>query len=129
MNTKEKHTHPSILIVEDEPLISMSLKKLLEKKGALVSTESSGKSAIDLILSQHYDRIVCDLMLQDISGFDVIEEAKQRYSIGEISDKFIIITAYSSSQVLEKADKYQCIVLSKPFEDLTDALNIIMDIK
>jgi CheY-like chemotaxis protein len=117
-----------ILLIEDEPLIQKSLKKLLEKKGAIVTVESRGREAIDLILTHQFDRIICDLMLQDISGFDVIEEAKGRYNSIEISKLFIIITAYSSPHVIEKANKYGCLLISKPFDDIDTALSIFLTI-
>ena len=115
-----------ILLIEDEPLIQKSLKKLLEKKGASVTVESRGRDAIGLIQNLEFDRIICDLMLQDISGFDVIEEAKARYTMAEISTLFIIITAYSSPHVIEKASQYGCMLLSKPFENIDEALNIFL---
>ena len=112
-----------ILIVEDETLIARSLKKLLERRGCDVTWESSGNKAIETIATTEFDRIISDLMLQDISGFDVIEESKKKYDIGEIGEKFIIITAYSSPQVLSKAASYGCLVLTKPFENLNDAID------
>jgi CheY-like chemotaxis protein len=115
-----------ILLIEDEPLIQKSLKKLLEKKGVEVVVESRGREAIQLILTQQFDRIICDLMLQDISGFDVIEEAKGRFTMAEISKLFIIITAYSSPHVIEKATQYGCRLLSKPFENIDEALMIFL---
>ncbi len=113
----------NILLIEDEPLIQRSLKKLLERKGANVVVESNGRSAIELILKSNFDRIICDLMLQDISGFDVIEDSKKIYSLNEISKLFIIITAYSSPQVLEKAQNYGCIVISKPFMNIEETID------
>lgn len=115
-----------ILLIEDEPLIQKSLQKLLEKRGAKVCVESTGKAAIEKILKNEYDTIICDLMLQDITGFDVIEESKKRYSLTEIAVKFIIITAYTSDQTLHKAGNYGCRVLGKPFDNINDALNIFM---
>lgn len=115
-----------ILLVEDEPLIQKSLKRLLEKRGVEVTVESRGREAIQLILSQQFDRIICDLMLQDISGFDVIEESKARFTMSEISKLFIIITAYSSPHVIEKAQQYGCLLLSKPFENIDEALTIFL---
>lgn len=115
-----------ILIIEDEILIQQSLKKLLEKKGAVVSCTANGKNAIDMILSENFDKIVCDLMLQDISGFDVLEESKKKYSLDQIQHKFIIITAYSSEQVKNKAQDYGCVILNKPFADIQQALNIMI---
>jgi CheY-like chemotaxis protein len=116
-----------ILVIEDEILIQQSLKKLLEKMGAVVSVESRGTEALTLIKSENFDRIVCDLMLQDITGFDIIEESKSLYSNTEISKKFIIITAYSSEQVLTKAHEYGCIVLNKPFNNMKLALDTMIN--
>lgn len=115
-----------ILLVEDELLIQKSLKKLLEKRGAQVDVESSGKEAIEQLKKHDYDRIICDLMLQDISGFDVIEESKLKLQAPQIATKFVIITAYCSDQVLEKARRYGCQVLSKPFDDMNKALDIFL---
>jgi CheY-like chemotaxis protein len=112
-----------ILIIEDEILIQQSLKKFLEKFKASVTTTASGNEAVTLIKQNSYDRIVCDLMLQDITGFDIIEESKAKYSLKEISKLFVIMTAYPSGQVLSKAKEYNCILLNKPFK------NIIEDIK
>ncbi len=116
----------NILLIEDEPLIQKSLQKILEKKGAKVSVESSGKSAINTIMANDFDRIICDLMLQDTTGFDVIEESKKKYSLADISKIFIIITAYSSPQVHEKASNYGCKIISKPFEDMDKAIEAFL---
>lgn len=116
-----------ILIIEDEILIQQSLKKLLERKGFNVDVSASGKLAIDMILNQNYDRIVCDLMLQDISGFDVIEESKKKYTADDISQKFVIMTAYNSPQVLTRANSYQCKLLNKPFDNLDEAMRLMTE--
>ena len=116
-----------ILIIEDEILIQQSLKKLFERRGMKVDVSASGKIAIDMILSRDFDRIICDLMLQDISGFDVIEESKKKYSAQEISEKFVIMTAYNSPQVLTRANSYQCKLLNKPFDNLDEALRLMTE--
>jgi CheY-like chemotaxis protein len=113
-----------ILIIEDEILIQQSLKKLLTRRGCEVLTASSGNEALNLIFSHKFDRIVCDLMLQDITGFDIIEESKKIFDDSKIQECFIIMTAYSSEQVLSKAHEYGCLVLNKPF-NLEQALEVI----
>ncbi len=115
-----------ILLIEDEKLIQMSLKMILEKNGAQVDTSSDGKSAIRLLQANEYDRIICDLMLQDISGFDILEEAKKKYSIKQISDKFIIITAYSSPQITERVKAWGCLLIPKPFDDMNNVINTFL---
>jgi len=114
------------LIVEDEILIQQSLKKLLEKKGHLVDVTSMGIDAINFIKVNDYDKIICDLMLKDITGFDIIEDSKNKYSSLEIAKKFIIITAYSSPQVLEHASKYNCLLINKPFNNLLETIEIFI---
>lgn len=118
-----------VLLVEDEPLIQKSLKRLLEKRGAQVNAVSTGNEAITSIMQEEYDRIICDLMLQDITGFDVIEESKKKYGREEIARKFVIITAYSSTQVHDKAASYGCRVIGKPFDDLNKALDIFLQVE
>jgi CheY-like chemotaxis protein len=114
-----------ILIIEDEVLIQQSLKKLLQKRGIDVDVSSDGKNAIKLIYQNNYDRIVCDLMLHDITGFDIIEESKKIYNSEDIKRIFVIMTAYSSEQVLEKAKQYGCKILNKPFVNLQEALKFM----
>jgi len=116
-----------LLIVEDEILIQQSLKKLFERRGFSVDVSASGKTAIDLVLTNSYDRIICDLMLQDISGFDVIEESRKKYSAKDIAEKFVIMTAYNSPQVLSRANAYQCRLLNKPFDDLEHAMRMMTE--
>ena len=116
-----------ILIIEDEILIQKSLKMLLERAGHTVKATASGQEAIYLIQNNNFDKIISDLMLQDISGFDVIEESKNIYSGTDITNKFVLITAYSSPQVLEKANQYGCKVLNKPFQDIKTAIELMLE--
>lgn len=115
-----------ILIIEDEILIQKSLQKLLQLKGAEVDVQDQGEKAIQMILDNHYDRILCDLMLKDLNGFDIIEESKKKYSADEISKKFIIMTAYNSAQIIDRAQNYKCPILSKPFSDINQTLEFVI---
>ena len=116
----------NILIIEDEILIQKSLKKLIEKRGHTVQATASGIEAIELIKDNQFDRIISDLMLKDITGFDIIEDVKSKYSAEEISHLFIIMTAYSSDQVLAKAKLYNCKILNKPFDNIAKAIDIFV---
>ena len=115
-----------ILIIEDELLILKSLQKLVSKKGHDVTALSGGHEAINQILENDFDRIVCDLMLQDITGIDIIEASKKKYTSDEISNKFIIMTAYTSEHVLGKAGNYNCPILAKPFDDIIKVVDDII---
>ncbi len=60
-----------ILLVDDEPLITDSLNYSLKREGFQVVTAADGLSALKAIEEHKPDLIVLDLMLPDISGFEV----------------------------------------------------------
>jgi CheY-like chemotaxis protein len=114
-----------ILIVEDEILIQQSLKILLEQKGFSVQAVSSGKEAIQKILGEDFNLILCDLMLQDISGFDILDESFVKYDKEQIKKKFILMSAYRTENLMEKIQHYGCLFIEKPFVDLSTTLDMI----
>jgi len=118
-----------ILIIEDEPLIRKSLKILLEKKGHQVDATAYGKEAIELLKINPYERVLLDLMLQDLNGFDIIETVRLYQSSEEIKNKFIIMTAYFSVNILDKAKSYGCPIWQKPFENIHKLLDGIINEK
>jgi two-component system OmpR family response regulator len=60
-----------ILVVDDERKIVDIVKAYLEKEGFRVAVAYDGKAALDMAKSQAPDLIVLDLMLPEISGWDV----------------------------------------------------------
>lgn len=60
-----------ILLVDDEPLITDSLTYSLQREGFEVEAVADGLSAIEAVERINPDLIVLDLMLPDISGFEV----------------------------------------------------------
>lgn len=116
-----------ILVVEDEILIQKSIIMLLNKRGVEVDGCSSGKEAIDLILNNDFDRVLCDLMLKDITGFEIIEESKKKYTTKEIKNIFIIMTAYSSDNILKQASRYGCYIIKKPFSNINRVINHVIN--
>jgi CheY-like chemotaxis protein len=65
-----------VLVVEDEPETRKLLRKYLEKLGAEVLEAVSGKAAL-AVLETRLPALVClDLMLPEISGYDVCERMR-----------------------------------------------------
>ncbi len=60
-----------ILLVDDEQLITDSLSYSLKREGFDVEAVADGLSAIKAVEEQRPDLVVLDLMLPDISGFEV----------------------------------------------------------
>jgi DNA-binding response OmpR family regulator len=60
-----------ILLVDDEPLITDSISYSLKREGFEVESVADGLSALEAVEELDPDLIVLDLMLPDISGFEV----------------------------------------------------------
>ena len=71
----------TILVVDDEKKIVGILKAYLEKEGYQVITAYDGRSALELARSHSPDLIILDLMLPEVSGWDVCRELRQRSEV------------------------------------------------
>lgn len=114
-----------ILIIEDEILIQSTMMRFLKKHHHSVTGTASGQSAIELLTTENFDTIFCDLMLQDLNGFDILDYSRSKFGINYVKNKFIIMTAYTSTQIQEKAMSYECPILLKPFESLQIVLKLV----
>lgn len=67
-----------ILIVEDEPDMRTGLKDNLEFEGYEVSTAGDGEEGLKKILEEEYDLVLLDVMLPQMSGFDVCKTVRKK---------------------------------------------------
>jgi two-component system response regulator PilR (NtrC family) len=66
----------SSLVVDDAPTLQLALGGFLEAQGYRVATAGSGREAITRIEAQRFDLIVTDIVMEDASGFDVLERSR-----------------------------------------------------
>ncbi len=71
--TKVKHGDVRVLVVDDESANLESLRALLEPAGFVVLTASGGKEGIDVARSERPQLILLDLLMPEVTGFDVVE--------------------------------------------------------
>jgi len=71
--TKVQHGEIRVLLVDDEPANLDLLEALLEPEGYKVLRASGGKEGIDVARARHPQLILLDLMMPDVTGFDVVE--------------------------------------------------------
>jgi len=101
-----------ILVVDDEPKIVEIVKAYLEKDGFKVATAYDGRAALDAFSHESPDLVILDLMLPEVSGWDVCRRICQ-----ESGTPVIMLTA--RDEITDKvvglelgADDY----VTKPFE-------------
>ena len=80
-----------ILVVDDEPDITALVAYHLAKAGYRVATAGDGRDALEAAREEQPALIVLDLMLPDISGFDVLAELRRREETREIG--VLLLTA------------------------------------
>jgi len=66
----------SILLVDDEESIRLSVRYQLEKVGYRVFSAENGDVAVEKIKNNHFDIIITDLMMDGTDGIGVLKEAK-----------------------------------------------------
>ena len=81
----------TILIVEDEGDIADLVKYHLEKAGLSARTVSDGRQALELIVREHPDLIILDLLLPGLEGLEVCRRLRGSSSTQDIP--IIILTA------------------------------------
>jgi len=110
-----------ILIADDEPLIRIDLKELLEEIGHQVVAEAGdGKEALALLDRVRPDLVILDIKMPGMSGIEVARRIANEYPV-------IILTAFSERSLIEQAkDAGVMAYITKPFRDgtLTPAIEL-----
>ena len=104
----------SILVVDDEPNIVMSLEFLIKQAGYEVRVARDGEAALQAIEEQPPDLVLLDIMMPKRDGFDVCETIRANPAWKDIP--IIMLTAKGRDVEREKglalgADAY----ITKPF--------------
>ncbi len=68
---------PSLLIVEDDPVIAMALEDDLSAEGYDVTVAADGDAAVELGRKQGFDGILLDVTLPKKDGFDVCRDLRR----------------------------------------------------
>ena len=92
---------PRILLVDDDKNTANGLRKILLQDGYDTSCTYTGKEASNLIETEHFDIVITDMKLPDISGFSIIEKVKKK----DTDIAVVMITAFSSIQTAIDAMK------------------------
>ena len=64
----------SLLVVEDDVHARHSITKLLGGSDVQISEAGRGQTALELLKAQHFDCMILDLSLPDMSGFEVLNK-------------------------------------------------------
>tara|TARA_Y100000389_G_C17098023_1_gene334500 strand:+ start:159 stop:524 length:366 start_codon:yes stop_codon:yes gene_type:complete len=118
-----------IMIIDDEPLILKYLNILLSEKFEVV-TFSKAKNAIQYMHEENtVDNIICDYMMDDANGIDVLNYVINKNYFEDYKKKFIFITAFDDNEIYNKLIRTGCRIVGKAdlsiekIEDLIERQN------
>ncbi len=102
----------SVLVVDDDRLIRVSMAKQLEAAGYDAAIAASAGEALQLMASRSVDIVLSDLRMPGMGGLDFLSEIKQRFPSVEV----ILMTAYGSVETAVSALQQGAYdYLTKPF--------------
>jgi two-component system sensor histidine kinase/response regulator len=103
-----------ILVVEDDTQIRENVTEMLTLHGFHVETAANGREGISQVLLQPPDLILCDIMMPEMDGYQMLDVVRNNRLVANVP--FIFLTAKTESTDLRRgmdqgADDY----LTKPF--------------
>jgi two-component system sensor histidine kinase/response regulator len=117
-----------IILIEDDEIIRENTAYILKAKGYDVDTADDGIPGIQKILENKPDLVICDIMMPNMDGYEVLESVRSNKNLSLIP--FIFLTAKTDMRDLRKgmsegADDY----IVKPFssEDLLKSVETRLD--
>jgi two-component system response regulator AtoC len=102
-----------ILLVDDESSMRLTLTMLLKQAKHTLAQAATGEAALEKIENHHFDLVLTDLHLDEVSGLDVLRAAKKNNPETEV----IVLTGYGSVESAVEAMKAGAIdYLTKPID-------------
>ncbi len=106
-------TPTSLLILDDEPIVTKRLKPSLEKKGYVVEAFTDSAEALERIRERTFDIVITDLKMEGIDGMHFLGEVKNQSPDTEV----IVITGFATMETArESFRKGVADFLAKPFK-------------
>ena len=81
-----------VFIVDDEPLMRLSMRDALEGLGCEVTAAATGTEGLAILSTRQFDIVITDLRLPGADGLAILKESKERCPTTEV----ILITAHGS---------------------------------
>lgn len=114
MNMEINPSEYKILIVDDVMSNVLLLKVLLTNEKFAIATANNGRQALEQVDKEHPDLVLLDVMMPDLSGFEVAQRLKSNPDTADIP--IIFLTALNSTTDIVKGFQAGASdFISKPF--------------
>ncbi|HXG68519.1 MAG TPA: sigma-54 dependent transcriptional regulator [Blastocatellia bacterium] len=89
-----------VLVVDDEALVRRLVRDALSDQGYEIQEAASGQEALELAAEHQFDLVFCDVMMDGLSGFDVLKTLRGRM---DSQAEIILMTGNASVEAAIKA--------------------------
>ncbi|MFW6183342.1 MAG: ANTAR domain-containing response regulator [Chloroflexota bacterium] len=89
-----------ILIADDEPIIRMGLKSMLQEMGHSVTAASNGREALRMARNRVFDLAILDVKMPYTDGLQAAKVLSTKHGL-----PIILLTAYSERDLIEQASE------------------------
>lgn len=69
-------TKPHVLFAEDDPDTREMMHAMLRQEGFRVSVTANGSEALSLVITQHFDALLLDNWMPDLTGIELCREIR-----------------------------------------------------
>lgn len=101
-----------VLVVDDNRLLAENLAEILSDEGCVVRTAFTAEAALRAAEEHHFDLVLSDIRMPGMNGVELV----RRLALRDPTSTFLLMTAYTSDQVLTAASHLGVVraVLAKP---------------
>jgi DNA-binding NtrC family response regulator len=101
-----------ILVLDDDPVVTLSCKRILGAEGYDITTVDKGEDALNKLSKEEFDLLISDIRLPDINGLTVLKESR----VIQPSTDVVIITGYPTLEDAKESIKLGAFeYIEKPF--------------
>ena len=108
-------TAATLLIVDDEPGILSSLRRLLRPAGYKIHTAESGQAGLLVLEQEKVDLVISDMRMPEMDGAKFLEQVRARWP----GTTRILLTGYadvnSTIEAINRGEIFR--YLAKPWDD------------
>jgi DNA-binding response OmpR family regulator len=119
----------NVLVIEDDKIMGQMVAEILDDAGFEVTTATNGAVAFDKLRERPIDFVVLDILLPEMSGFEIYTKLQADRETEGIP--VLIITAWADERHLERASQLGIRnFLAKPFTEdelLYEILSLLRD--
>jgi two-component system, OmpR family, response regulator VicR len=115
-----------LLYIEDNVDTAEAVKVILQREGFVIDLANTGREGLNKVRNKRYDIILLDIMLPDMSGWDVFQKLQK----DKIKAKcvFLSVIPISTERMAELKKAGVCDYITKPFkkDDLISRLKKVL---